>query len=386
MILPLGFNQFGQSTKALLGQIRALAVIRDVMRRRIELDAQYIAGLEALAAEYIDLESNEVIDGLLKPVLTQLKEEIESRISANHDIRTLVENLPDITEPEVRLWIEFYFSDRTRFQQDTSTGLTDLVNAKKSYQDVMEAEDVAKSSQSSLEAWYARDSKFMDWSNTSRKLPDEDRRYRRSVVAQQTNAEKARLWFYKYPSAINQHQEHIERWWSLLKRASITNRSGYYVCLCDNATPSNLVSSLSCHISTCVNQLEAFSPLPAIASVTEEYEEDGESQISQPTVYRNYCIGGVVSDILLGADLFLPESRLEELVSHLDGSDLPGSYPWKTAFNIEQRSGGIACYMESMRSTFYMANRIVILLELLHYNPLLPLKQDIPPGSLDYCK
>ncbi|KAG8771649.1 hypothetical protein FRC15_003292 [Serendipita sp. 397] len=173
MILPLGFNQFGQSTKALLGQIRALAVIRDVMRRRIELDAQYIAGLEALAAEYIDLESNEVIDGLLKPVLTQLKEEIESRISANHDIRTLVENLPDITEPEVRLWIEFYFSDRTRFQQDTSTGLTDLVNAKKSYQDVMEAEDVAKSSQSSLEAWYARDSKFMDWSNTSRKLPDE---------------------------------------------------------------------------------------------------------------------------------------------------------------------------------------------------------------------
>ncbi|KAG8780710.1 hypothetical protein FRC16_003053, partial [Serendipita sp. 398] len=320
MILPLGFNQFGQSTKALLGQIRALAVIRDVMRRRIELDAQYIAGLEALAAEYIDLESNEVIDGLLKPVLTQLKEvtsvklikphplsEIESRISANHDIRTLVENLPDITEPE----------------QDTSTGLTDLVNAKKSYQDVMEAEDVAKSSQSSLEAWYARDSKFMDWSNTSRKLPDEDRRYRRSVVAQQTNAEKARLWFYKYPSAINQHQEHIERWWSLLKRASITNRSGYYVCLCDNATPSNLVSSLSCHISTCVNQLEAFSPLPAIASVTEEYEEDGESQISQPTVYRNYCIGGVVSDILLGADLFLPESRLEELVSHLDGSDLP---------------------------------------------------------------
>ncbi|KAG8816171.1 hypothetical protein FRC19_000526 [Serendipita sp. 401] len=74
MILPLGFNQFGQSTKALLGQIRALAAIRDLMRRRIELDAQYIAGLEALAEEYMNLESNEVMDGLLKPVLTQFKE------------------------------------------------------------------------------------------------------------------------------------------------------------------------------------------------------------------------------------------------------------------------------------------------------------------------
>ncbi|KAG8767355.1 hypothetical protein FRC19_002868 [Serendipita sp. 401] len=173
MILPLGFNQFGQSTKALLGQIRALAVIRDVMRRRIDLDAQYIAGLEALAEEYINLESNEVIDGLLKPVLTQLKEEIESRISANHSIRTLVENLPDITEPEVRLWMEFYFSDRTRFQQDTSTGLTDLMNAKNSYQDVMEAEDVAKSSQSSLKAWYIMALEFTNWSDTSGRLPDE---------------------------------------------------------------------------------------------------------------------------------------------------------------------------------------------------------------------
>ncbi|KAG8840163.1 hypothetical protein FRC20_005750 [Serendipita sp. 405] len=375
MILPLGFNQFGQSTKALLGQIRALAVIRDVMRRRIDLDAQYIAGLEALAEEYINLESNEVIDGLLKPVLTQLKEEIESRISANHSIRTLVENLPDITEPE----------------QDTSTGLTDLMNAKNSYQDVMEAEDVAKSSQSSLKAWYIMALEFTNWSDTSGRLPDEDRRYRRSVVAQQTNAEKARFWLSRYPSAINQHQEHIERWWSLLKLASITNRSGYYVCLWnialyDNMTPSNLVSSLSCHISTCVNQLEAFSPLPAIASVTEAYEEDTESQISQPTVYRNYCIGGVVSDILFGADLFLPESRLEELVSNLDESDLSGFYTWKTAFKIEQGSGGIVCYMESLRSSFYMTIKIVLILELLHYNPLLPLKQDIPPRSLDYCK
>ncbi|KAG8767356.1 hypothetical protein FRC19_002867 [Serendipita sp. 401] len=151
-------------------------------------------------------------------------------------------------------------------------------------------------------------------------------------------------------------------------------------------TPSNLVSSLSCHISTCVNQLEAFSPLPAIASVTEAYEEDTESQISQPTVYRNYCIGGVVSDILFGADLFLPESRLEELVSNLDESDLSGFYTWKTAFKIEQGSGGIVCYMESLRSSFYMTIKIVLILELLHYNPLLPLKQDIPPRSLDYCK
>ncbi|KAG8850175.1 hypothetical protein FRB91_009324, partial [Serendipita sp. 411] len=254
MILPLGFNQFGQSTKALLGQIRALAAIRDVMRRRIDLDAQYIAGLEALAEEYMNLESNEVMDGLLKPVLTQLKEEIQCRISANHDIRTLVENLPDITKPE----------------QDTSTGLTDLMNTKKNYQDVMEAEDVAKSSRSSLEAWYARDSEYNRRLDISRRLPDEDRRYRKSVVAQQTNAEKARLWLSTYPSAINQHQEHIEGWWSLLKRASITN--------------SNLVSSLSCHISNCVNQLEAFSPLPAIASVTEAYEEDTGSQISKATV------------------------------------------------------------------------------------------------------
>ncbi|KAG8812833.1 hypothetical protein FRC19_002866 [Serendipita sp. 401] len=157
MILPLGFDRFGQSAKTLLGQVQALGVIRDVMRRRIELDAQYIAGLEALAEEYINLEPNEVIDGLLKPVLTQIKEEIQCRISANHDIRTLVENLPDITEPE----------------QDTSTGLTDLMNAKKGYQDVMEAEDVAKSSQSSLEAWYARDFEYNLQIDVSRRLPDE---------------------------------------------------------------------------------------------------------------------------------------------------------------------------------------------------------------------
>ncbi|KAG8839791.1 hypothetical protein FRC18_003803 [Serendipita sp. 400] len=353
MILPLGFDRFGQSAKTLLGQVQALGVIRDVMRRRIELDAQYIAGLEALAEEYINLEPNEVIDGLLKPVLTQIKEEIQCRISANHDIRTLVENLPDITEPE----------------QDTSTGLTDLMNAKKGYQDVMEAEDVAKSSQSSLEAWYARDFEYNLQIDVSRRLPDEDWRYRKSVVAQQTNAKKARLWFFKYPSAINQHQEHIERWWSLLKRASITN--------------SNLVSSLSCHISTCVNQLEAFSPLPAITLVTEAYEEDTESQIFQPTVYRNYCIGGVVSDILFGADLFLPKSRLEELVSKLGESHFLGLYPWKIAFEIEQGSGGITRYMELLRSSFNMNVEIVLLLELLHYNPLLPLKQDIPPRSLN---
>ncbi|KAG8839790.1 hypothetical protein FRC18_003802 [Serendipita sp. 400] len=370
MILPLGFDKIGLSTKALLDQIRALAMIRDVMRRRIELDAQYIAGLEALAEEYINLESNEVMDGLLKPVLTQLKEEIQCRISANHDIRTFIENLPDITKPEVRLWMEFYFSDRTRFQQDTSTGLTDLMNAKKSYQDVMEAEDVAKSSRSSLEAWYARDPLYNHRIDISRRLPDEDRRYRKSVVAQQTNAEKARLWLSKYPSAINQHQEHIERWWSLLKRASITN--------------SNLVSSLSCHISTCVNQLEAFSPLPAIASVTEAYEEDTGSQISKATVYRNYCIGGVVSDILFGADLFLPESRLETLVSNLGESHFLEFSPWGVAFNIEQRSGGIACYMESLRKSLDTNIKIVTVLELHHYNPLLPLKQDIPPRSPGY--
>ncbi|KAG8850174.1 hypothetical protein FRB91_009323 [Serendipita sp. 411] len=47
------------------------------------------------------------------------------------------------------------------------------MNAKKSYQDVMEAEDVAKSSQSSLEAWYARDSEYNRRIDISRRLPDE---------------------------------------------------------------------------------------------------------------------------------------------------------------------------------------------------------------------
>ncbi|KAG8771784.1 hypothetical protein FRC16_005844, partial [Serendipita sp. 398] len=73
------------------------------------------------------------------------------------------------------------------------------MNAKNSYQDVMEAEDVAKSSQSSLKAWYIMALEFTNWSDTSGRLPDEDRRYRRSVVAQQTNAEKARFWLSRYP-------------------------------------------------------------------------------------------------------------------------------------------------------------------------------------------
>ncbi|KAG8797254.1 hypothetical protein FRC18_009029 [Serendipita sp. 400] len=101
MVLPLGVDRFGESAEILLQQTRALQMMSDLMRRRIELDTQYIAGLQVLAEEYKNVASNDVLDGLPTLVLTQLEEELESRIAANDDMKKYAESLPDISEPEV---------------------------------------------------------------------------------------------------------------------------------------------------------------------------------------------------------------------------------------------------------------------------------------------
>ncbi|KAG8814618.1 hypothetical protein FRC17_001042 [Serendipita sp. 399] len=128
MILPLGFNEFGQSAEILLGQCKALQTIQEVMRRRMELDTQYIEGLNTIVGAYNEAESNEVVDGLLTPLITQLKQEIDLRTLANKDTNALLASLPDINE----------------LQQDISVGSVDLVDAKESYRAVIEAENAVK--------------------------------------------------------------------------------------------------------------------------------------------------------------------------------------------------------------------------------------------------
>ncbi|KAG8782729.1 hypothetical protein FRC16_002554, partial [Serendipita sp. 398] len=346
MVLPLGVDRFGESAEILLQQTRALQMMSDLMRRRIELDTQYIAGLQVLAEEYKNVASNDVLDGLPTLVLTQLEEELESRIAANDDMKKYAESLPDISEPE----------------RDISAGSVYLMKAKQGYQDAMEAKSEAEASKLSLRAWYKK-KKYARWDDSA-KLPDEDRRYRQSVVTQHRTAEKARSWLSNYPLVVDQHKERVEKLWSSLKQASIAN--------------IDLATSLSCHLSTYHDQLEEFSSQAAITPVKEACKEDAESQIARPAAYHNYCIGGVKSPILFGADLFLPENRLEVLISELYRGYSLKLCPWGDLFDIEQTSGGIVQYMKLSSDSRKTNVRVVFEFELCHYNPLLPLKREIP--------
>ncbi|KAG8830215.1 hypothetical protein FRC17_005173 [Serendipita sp. 399] len=313
MILPLDFDQFGQSAEVLQGQYKALQRIEEIMRRRIALDAQYIEGLKTLTTEYNE-ESNGVIDGLLIPILTQLKHEIDSRILANKDAYALLAILPDLKA----------------FQQNLSVGLADFANAKKSYRDVIEAKDAARAV-SPLDLTRRL--------SDPEPLPDEDRRYRKSVIAQHLRAKQAKSWLHTYPSILVQHQDSLEKWWLVLKQASIIN--------------INLITSLSCNLSTCRNALEAFSPISLIASADSAYEIDRENTIVKPATYCNYHAGGVISPILFGADLFLPDNRLEALVGRIQSQEdwrddalFLGGYRWSDVFDEELTSGGIVQYMK----------------------------------------
>ncbi|KAG8817501.1 hypothetical protein FRC18_000490, partial [Serendipita sp. 400] len=219
----------------------------------------------------------------------------------------------------------------------------------------------------SLRAWYKK-KKYARWDDSA-KLPDEDRRYRQSVVTQHRTAEKARSWLSDYPLVVGQHKERVEKLWSSLKQASIAN--------------IDLATSLSCHLSTYHDQLEEFSPRAAITPVEETCKEDAESQIARPAAYHNYCIGGVKSPILFGADLFLPENRLEVLISELYRGYSLKLCPWGDLFDIEQTSGGIVEYMKLSSDSRKTNVRVVFEFELCHYNPLLPLKREIPSQLLD---
>ncbi|KAG8831434.1 hypothetical protein FRC17_003139 [Serendipita sp. 399] len=301
MILPLGFDTFGQSVEVVVGQCEALREIERIMRRSI-------IGLEAIVdAECYKGGSNEIVDGLLTPILTQLKQEIDLRILASKAIDALLTNLPDLRG----------------FWWDLRGGSAALVNAKESYRAVIEAENA-------VEAFPPLD---LTWELRSpQPLPDEERTYRKSVIAQHSSAEKAKTWLSKHPSILDRHQTYVERWWRVLKGSSITS--------------IDLITSLSCCMSTCRNTLEAFSPIIPIASVNNAYEIDMSMQntILRPIAYRNYHLGGIETPILFGADQFLPESRLEVLISEAAGLD-QGSYQWYGVFQAEAESGGIADFM-----------------------------------------
>ncbi|KAG9020195.1 hypothetical protein FS842_007521, partial [Serendipita sp. 407] len=243
-----------------------------------------------------------------------------------------------------------------------------------------------EASKLSLRAWYKK-KKYARWDDSA-KLPDEDRRYRQSVVTQHRTAEKARSWLSDYPLVVDQHKERVEKLWSSLKQASIANMSGcsvhvHGILLADNVFSSDLATSLSCHLSTYHDQLEEFSPRAAITPVEETCKEDAESQIARPAAYHNYCIGGVKSPILFGADLFLPENRLEVLISELYRGYSLKLCPWGDLFDIEQTSGGITEYMKLSSNSRKTNVRVVFEFELCHYNPLLPLKREIPSQLLD---
>ncbi|KAG8814617.1 hypothetical protein FRC17_001041 [Serendipita sp. 399] len=137
-------------------------------------------------------------------------------------------------------------------------------------------------------------------------------------------------------------------------------------------------------MSTSHNTFEAFSLLPSIASANDAYEADMENSITQPIAYRNYHMGGIESPILFGADLFLPEGRLEVLVSNYNKGPMfhvPVRYGQRDMFEIEAESGGIASFMNSP-SRFGIPPRDILGFELCHYNPLIPFKKDIPLSIL----
>ncbi|KAG8831437.1 hypothetical protein FRC17_003142 [Serendipita sp. 399] len=311
---------------------------------RIALDAQYIEGLKVLTTEYNE-ESNGVVDGLLIPVLTQLKHEIDSRILANKDAYALLAILPDLKA----------------FQQNLSIGLADLANAKKSYRDVIEAKDAAKA---------VPPLDLTRRLSDPEPLPDEDRRYRKSVIVQNLQAKQAENWLHTYPSILVQYQDFLEKWWHVLKQASIIN--------------INLVTSLSCNLSACRNALEAFSPISSIASADSAYEIDRENAIVKSATYCNYHAGGAISPILFGADLFLPDNRLEVLVGRIqskedwrDDTSFIGGYRWSDVFDEELTSGGIVQYMK-LRDKSRISALNALAVELRHYDSLIPFRKDLP--------